>query len=41
MSAGSGTRAALGLLAAVHLAALAAGFLAPYSPVEQIGRAHV
>jgi peptide/nickel transport system permease protein len=35
MRAGSGKRAAVGLLAAVHLAALAAGFLAPYSPLEQ------
>lgn len=35
MKPASGKRAALGLLAAVHLAALAAGFLAPYSPVEQ------
>jgi peptide/nickel transport system permease protein len=35
MKVNAGKRVALGLLAAVHLAALAAGFLAPYSPVEQ------
>ena len=35
MKAVTGKRVALGLLAAVHLAALAAGFLAPYAPVEQ------
>ena len=31
----SSGRWALGLLAAVHLAATAAGFLAPYAPLEQ------
>lgn len=35
MKDGARRRYALALLAAVHLAALLAGFLAPYSPVEQ------
>lgn len=35
MKAVSAKRAAIGLLASIHLAALGAGFLAPYSPVEQ------
>jgi len=35
MSRRAGSTLALGALAAVHLAALAAGFLAPYDPTEQ------
>ena len=35
MKAKTGRRVAFALLALVHLAALAAGFLAPYSPLEQ------